>query len=116
MPRRNWISATGFILPEGDVPEEVIKEASEAYPQAVTPFLKIENDEPLTMLGIKPGDIVGIKVQNQSSSGIMCANQIIEPKKHLTLPAGKEFNFTITKLRERPTSIFSEIRDYLNEL
>ena len=115
MPRRNWIGATGVIIPEEDVPEEVIKEASEAYPQVVTPFLKIVNDEPLIMLGIKPGDVVGIRVQNESSSGIMCTNQIIEPKKHLPLLAG-EFDFEITKLRGRPSNVFSEIRDYLGEL
>jgi hypothetical protein len=115
MSRREWIGAMGVSIPERDVPEEAISEASEVYSQVVTPFLKIVNDEPLTMLGIKRGDVVGIKVENQSSSGIMCANQMIEPKKPLTLPRG-EFNLEITKLREKPSSMFSEVRAYLGEL
>lgn len=115
MSKRKWINATGVIIPKKDVPEEAIEVASEVYPQVVEPFLKIVNDEPLTMLGADLGDIVGIRIGNQSSSGTVCADQIIEPKKPLTLPTG-EFNLEITKLREKPSGIFSEVRAYLGEL
>jgi hypothetical protein len=115
MSKRKWIDATGVIIPKKDVPEEAIEVASEVYPQVVEPFLKIVNDEPLTMLGADIGDIVGIRIGNQSSSGTVCADQIIEPKKPLTLPTG-EFNLEITKLREKPSGIFSEVRAYLGEL
>jgi hypothetical protein len=115
MSKRKWIDATGVIILKKDVPEEAIEVASEVYPQVVEPFLKIVNDEPLTMLGADLGDIVGIRIGNQSSSGTVCADQIIEPKKPLTLPKDN-FDFKITKLRGRPTNIFSEIRDYLGEL
>ena len=115
MSKRKWIDAIGVIIPKEDVPEEAIEVASEVYPQVVEPFLKIVNDEPLTMLGADLGDIVGIRIGNQSSSGTVCADQIIEPKKPLTLPTG-EFNLEITKLREKPSGIFSEVRAYLGEL
>lgn len=110
MPKRNWIGATGFTLSGEDIPEEV---KGKHYGVGI-PF-KIENEEPLLTLDIKTGDIVGMRIQNQSSSGILYANQIIIPKKRFELPAG-EFNFEITKLREKPSGIFSEIVDYLNEL
>lgn len=115
MSRREWVGAIGVSIPEKDVPEEAINEASAVYSQVVTPFLKIVNDEPLTMLGTDIGDTVGIRIGNQSSSGTVCADQIIEPKKPLTLPTG-EFNLEITKLREKPSGIISEVRAYLGEL
>ena len=95
MPRRKWVSLAGRVI-HADMPDRI----------------KAKN---LSTVDIKDGDIVGIKIQNQSSSGTMCAHQTIQLKKHLKLPAG-EFTFEITKLRGKPTSISSEIRDYLGEL
>ena len=115
MSRREWVGAIGVSIPEKDVPEEAINEASAVYSQVVTPFLKIVNDEPLMRLGIEEGDVVGIKTENQSTSGTMCSDLIIEPKKSLTLPKGK-FDLEITKLREKPSGIISEVRAYLGEL
>lgn len=115
MSRREWIVAKGVSISEKDASEEVVREASSIYSEMIVPFLKIVYDEPLKRLGIEEGDVVGIKTENQSTSGTMCSDHIIEPKKSLTLPKGK-FDLEITKLREKPSGIISEVRAYLGEL
>ena len=115
MKGRKWVDGKGISASEKDLPEMGISEAAGRYSQTIMPFLKIVNDEPLMLLGIKKGDIVGIEAGNQLTSGTMCTDRIIAPKKSLKLPNGK-FDFKITKLRDKPSGIISDIRDYLGEL